>query len=305
LRSTAASHDTIDVLNPSYVPSVHDVASFKDTQRFMCNVFTNFIHTTKGKNCVREASTTLDAQKVYACHLDVYYDHLSIKLNATKICQDLTLMTLDDIWRKSFESFLHFWTDKVQDLEDFEDKLVDDDNKRIWLTNTLSSQPDMDAAIRQAITTELTINGTHGSSTTVTIQWINFYNMALSNAKLMDSTRSKQTGCGQETNQANRNNNNPGSNNRTGNISTSTTSTTPSTFFKWKGPDMVMQKGMHFSPEDLKKCNKAQKDKIYELKKQKNRTPSNNVSFNNTEIQSSPPSTTPNTSPPAPTSILF
>jgi hypothetical protein len=107
----------------------------------MYNVFTNIIHTTKGKNCVLEASTTLDTQKVYASLLDVYHDHLSTKHTATKLCQELTLMKLDDKWRKSFESFLNFWTAKVQDLESIEDKLVDDDNKRIWLTNTLSHQP--------------------------------------------------------------------------------------------------------------------------------------------------------------------
>jgi hypothetical protein len=86
---------------------------------------------------------------------------------------------------------LPFWTAKVQDLEAIEDKLVDDDIRRIRLTQTLSSWPDMDAAIRQLITTELTIHGTHGSPTTPTIPWINFYTMVLSNAKLHDSIRSK------------------------------------------------------------------------------------------------------------------
>jgi len=146
----------------------------------------------------------MDAQKVYAALLDAYHDQLSTKLSATKLRQELTLMKLDDKWRKTFESFLHFWTAKVQELEGIEDKLVDDDVKRIWLTNTLSSQPDMDAAIRQTITTKLTIHGVKGSSTTSTIPWTNFYNMVLSNAKLLDSTRSKQTGRRQETNQTNR-----------------------------------------------------------------------------------------------------
>jgi hypothetical protein len=169
LRSTSASHDTIDVLTPAHVPSVNDVASFQDNQRFMYNVFTNIIHTTKCKNCVCEASTTLDAQKVYASLLDVYHYHPSTKLSATKHCQNFNLMKLDDKWRKFCESFLHYCTATVQDLEGIEDKLVDDDIKRIWFTNTLSIQPEMDAAIRHAITTELTINGIHGSSTTVTI----------------------------------------------------------------------------------------------------------------------------------------
>jgi hypothetical protein len=60
-------------------------------------------------------------------------------------------MKLDDKWRKSFESDLHFWIAKIQDLEGIEDKPVGNDTKCIWLANTLSSQPDMDAAIRQAL----------------------------------------------------------------------------------------------------------------------------------------------------------
>jgi hypothetical protein len=52
----------------------------------------------------------------------------------------------------------------------------------------------MDAAIRQAITTELTIHGTKGGSGKTTVPWTIFYNMVLLNAKLLDSTRSKKTG---------------------------------------------------------------------------------------------------------------
>jgi hypothetical protein len=154
----------------------------------MSNVFTFIIHTTKGKNFVRGESTSLDAQKFCASILDAYHDHLSTKLSATKLCPQPTMMKLDDKWRKSFESFLHFWTTTFQDLEAIEDKLVDDNTRRIWLTQTLSSQPNMDAAICQTITTELTIHGTHGSPTTTTIPWIYFYNMVISNAKLLDST---------------------------------------------------------------------------------------------------------------------
>jgi hypothetical protein len=102
LRSTAASHDTLDILTPNYVPPALAVATFRDKQWFMYNVFINIIHTTKGKNCVPEESTSLDAQKVY--------DHLSTKLSASKLCQELSLLKLDDKWRKSFEAFLHFWT---------------------------------------------------------------------------------------------------------------------------------------------------------------------------------------------------
>jgi hypothetical protein len=93
----------------------------------MYNLFTNIILTTKGKNCVRVESTSLDAQKVYASLLVVYLHHLSTTLTSIKLQQELSLMKLADNWRKSFESFLHFWTD----LEGIEDKLVDDDTRRI------------------------------------------------------------------------------------------------------------------------------------------------------------------------------
>jgi hypothetical protein len=76
---------------------------------------------------------------------------LSTNLTATKLHQELTLMKLDNKWRKSFESFLQVWTAKFQDIKGIEDKVVDDDTKCIWLTNTLSREPDMDAAILQTI----------------------------------------------------------------------------------------------------------------------------------------------------------
>jgi hypothetical protein len=75
-HSTAASHNTIDNLTPIYVPPIHVMAYFQDKQRLMYNVFTNIIQKTKGKNCVREVSASLYAQKIYAPLLDVYHYHL-------------------------------------------------------------------------------------------------------------------------------------------------------------------------------------------------------------------------------------
>jgi hypothetical protein len=69
-HSTAASHDTLDVLDPAYVPPLEDQDSFKKKQTFMYNVFSSIIHTTKGKNCVCDQCDSLDAQKVYTALLD-------------------------------------------------------------------------------------------------------------------------------------------------------------------------------------------------------------------------------------------
>ena len=204
LRTTAASHDTLDILTPNFVPLVGLEEDFERKQRFMYNVFTNIILTSKGKVCVRAEYDSMNAQKVYASLLAAYNDQLSTQLNATKLRSELTIMKLDDKWRKGFETFLHHWTSKVQELETITDKAIDDETKRIWLTNTLQGQKDMDAAIRQAITTELTIGGFRSTSVTTTIPWANFYNMVLSTAKMLDSSREKQTGRQQDVNQQRR-----------------------------------------------------------------------------------------------------
>jgi hypothetical protein len=98
-------------------------------------------------------------------------------------------MKLDDKWQKGFETFLHNWTSKVKDLETITDKAIYDETKRIWLSNPLQVQKDMDRAIRHAITTELTIGGFRGTAVTTRIPCVNFYNMVLSTAKMLDSTR--------------------------------------------------------------------------------------------------------------------
>jgi hypothetical protein len=92
-------------------------------------------------------------------------------------------------------------------------------------------------------TTELTIHGTKGASTSTSFPWDNFYYMVLSNAKLLDSNRSKQTGRHQETNQANQNNASYGSNrnNRSGRNANS------KTCVAYTGPNMVMEPGMRLA----------------------------------------------------------
>jgi hypothetical protein len=91
----------MDVLDPTYVPSLEDQDSFRKKQRFMYNVFSNIVLTTKGKNCIRDECDSMDAQKVYAALLEAYDDPLSINLSANKLRQELTLMKLDDKWRKT------------------------------------------------------------------------------------------------------------------------------------------------------------------------------------------------------------
>jgi hypothetical protein len=162
LRPTAASNDTMDILNPSYTPSADDAFAFEQKQWFMFNVFSQC----KGKSLRCAHEKDLDAQKVYRDLIAIYADQLTIQLDATSICSELTVMKLDDKWRKSFATFLNLWCSCVQELESIEDKSVDDETKRTWLTNTLQSHKEMNSAVRQDITTELTISGIKGKVST-------------------------------------------------------------------------------------------------------------------------------------------
>jgi hypothetical protein len=77
LHSIAASHDKIDVLDPTSVPRLEDQDSFCKEQWFMYSVFSILVLTTKGKNCIHDECDSMDAQKVYAALLEAYLDPLT------------------------------------------------------------------------------------------------------------------------------------------------------------------------------------------------------------------------------------
>jgi hypothetical protein len=148
----------------------------------------------------------------------------------------------------------------------------------------------MDAVIQKMITSELTINGIQGSHDAISIPWINFYNIFLSNNKLLDSTRSKQLGRLQETTEANTNRNNTrGNNNSSGTNSANLNSNTTTTEVKWTVKTMVMKKAMSFSNEDRAKCTPEQKKKNLELHKVKAKVSSTTVAANTNTVRPATP----------------
>ena len=81
--------------------------------------------------------------------LDVYKENLTISLQATDLRSTLTLLRFDDKWKKSSETFLLHWQSKILELEQLEDKLVDESTKRLWLTATLSTKSHMATCLNQ------------------------------------------------------------------------------------------------------------------------------------------------------------
>jgi hypothetical protein len=60
LRPTAASHDTLEVLDPLFVPPTGHEDTFEQKCKFMYNMFSQCILTSKGKVCARAQEKSLN-----------------------------------------------------------------------------------------------------------------------------------------------------------------------------------------------------------------------------------------------------
>jgi hypothetical protein len=98
-------------------------------QTFMYSVFEQCMHTNKSCHVVQTFESTVDAQSVYAGLLEAYEEDLSYSLAATDLRSELTLLRFNDKWKKSNEAFLLLWKSKILELEQLEDKKVEDSTK--------------------------------------------------------------------------------------------------------------------------------------------------------------------------------
>jgi hypothetical protein len=209
-----------------------------------------------------------------------------------------------------------------EELESIEDKAVDDDTKRVWLTNTLQSHEEMNNAICQAITTELTHSGING--TVSTVPWDNSYiwfyplqnlltmlhpSLRSNNVKPMLPNSSRGVEVMGNGKQKNGGRNGGGQNDQNGgrggghNNGHNGGNKPPIQYTKYTGPQMSMAAPMIFTSEDWKnKLTQAQRDKLKELKIgaksqtksiNHNSTPTSTYNGNVTQSQPSPPATPP------------
>jgi hypothetical protein len=262
LKATANSHGLSNILNPDFKPTTPDeIALFLVQQTFMYSVFEQCLHTNKSRHVVQTHQSTGNAQQVYSGLLHAYEENLSTSLTATDLRSELTLMRLDDKWKKGNEAFLLLWTSKILELEQIEDKPVDDFTKRLWLTATLSTKSHMAQCLSQARVSEMAYLGMN-NSIEKEMPWENFYSIVLSHAKLND--HSKSTTPKRETNihdqrkrSAGRGSGTPGrgppsrTSDRSDLIYTTVT-----------GPTMVMKANMKFRVEEWKKLTPAQKSSL-------------------------------------------
>ena len=110
---------------------------------FQRSVFEQCFQTTKSKHVVQLHEHSWDAQKVYANLVDVYEEDLSASIVASDLRSQITILRLDDKWKKGIENFLQFWLNKILELEQIGDSTICDVTNRQWLVATLSSSNHM------------------------------------------------------------------------------------------------------------------------------------------------------------------
>jgi Fe-S-cluster formation regulator IscX/YfhJ len=70
--------------------------------------------------------STADSQSINAVLLEEYEEYLSNSLVATDLRSELTLLRFDNKWKKSNEAFLLSMRSKILELEQLEDKNIED-----------------------------------------------------------------------------------------------------------------------------------------------------------------------------------
>ena len=239
----------------------------------MYSVFESTLQTTKSRHIVQSYEAHADAQKVYADLLKAYEEDLTISLQATDLRSELTLLRFDDKWKKSSETFLLHWKTKILELEQLEDKAVEDSTKRLWLTATLSTKSHMAICLNQAKVTEMTILGMNPGGPK-TLPWEGFYNLILSQAKLYDHSHSKssktEVNNTARTATAGRGGGRTGGRGGRGGRSTPTTpgrgstnnTTSDQVFATVTGTNMTMKANMKFVPDEWKKLTHVPKSQL-------------------------------------------
>jgi hypothetical protein len=188
------------------------------------------------------------------------------------------------------------WKAKILELEQLEDKAIDDSTKRLWLTSTLSTKTHMLQCLNQAKVTEMSIMAMQPGTTNI-FSWDGFYNIILAHAKLHDHSTKSTTNTNRQTNVAEqgRTSGRNGGRGRGGGFGrggtagrgTTTTTTTPTdlVFTTVTGPTMVMKANMKFHPDEWKKLSPSQKAKLRTAKGLPSLTPPIPRETNNTTVQ--------------------
>ena len=160
VESTAHTHGTFNVLDPTYVPNPADVdavALFRAEKNFMYTVFEKTLKTDKGASLVRQFEVDRDAQGIWRDLLAHQLTSTAGTLHKEKILAHLTTHRLSSSqWKGTMTSYIHHWKDQLRQYEALVHPAhpFDDAMKRTLLQSSLSMIPELDS-VKSAFHLEL------------------------------------------------------------------------------------------------------------------------------------------------------
>ena len=144
--STASTHHIEDVFNPTYVPPQNQraVMVFKEKVKFAWDVLDFVLKTDMGIKLLRKYNKTNNAQALWAEYSTYCMKSTKAKLYAKLIMDFLTSSKFDDNFNGTATSFIIYWTNKMQEYDEYNDSLKDqfsDDQKLVLLQSAVEDCP--------------------------------------------------------------------------------------------------------------------------------------------------------------------
>jgi hypothetical protein len=151
VKVTAHTHDSVNPLNPTYVPATADEkAVFEADNTFMFNVAAKTVKYSSGKTIIQKHLDDMDGQTTFAELTADAKGEVVAKINEMKLEDSLRKLDASpDKWNNTGESFLDHFETKLVQLNDSRDKPVEDKEVREWLTYCLRGHPAAVASINQ------------------------------------------------------------------------------------------------------------------------------------------------------------
>jgi hypothetical protein len=133
-----------------------------------------------------------DAQSFCAGLCQVYEEGFTTSLSAINFRYKLRIHCVDNKWKKNTEASIQSWKSNILELDQLEDKQVDDSTNHLGLTATLSTKAHMARVAPKKKITEMSIMKMN-HCTASTMPWEGFCNIILAHDKLQNHSNANST----------------------------------------------------------------------------------------------------------------
>ncbi len=147
VRSVAATHDTLEVLDPTYIPTTdEEIRLFELKNIFMFSVFDHLVKTCAGTTkTVRQFSSTMD-RAVWGAHTYRYVQSPAAHIMTSQLHNKITTSTTTTTYPGSYDIFIDSFSRLLSDYDNlvtFEKHFTEDMKIVDLLHNTLGDIPEL------------------------------------------------------------------------------------------------------------------------------------------------------------------